>query len=297
MENKGVLIGSIVFVFASFILTIVGLVYESHKAKQMKELALSIKTESKPLEVIAPRDFSIYKTLVGDDGREMIQIPEGPFVVGSKDGDPDEAPEHQAYLSTYYIDKKEVTQGEYDRFTKATKKGKPFIPVFEDDQSKILKPELPAIGMSWTDAEAYCRWAGKRLPTEAEWEKAVRGGSESKRYPWGDRLDRNMANFLADPALKPTHGTTPCRSYPPNDFGLFDMAGNVWEWVHDWYDPRFYGTGSVRNPTGPPLGKLRLLRGGSWLVADVRMLSCSYRHKVPPDSYSYGIGFRVACSR
>jgi formylglycine-generating enzyme required for sulfatase activity len=105
-----------------------------------------------------------------------------------------------------------------------------------------------------------------------------------------------MANFLVDPALKPTHGTTPCRSYPANPYGLFDMSGNVWEWVYDWYDPRYYGTAAARNPTGPPLGYLRLVRGGSWLVADVRMLSCSHRHKVPPDTYSYAIGFRVACT-
>ena len=89
MENRGVLIGSIIFVFASFILTIVGLVYESYKAKQMRLLAESIQTENKPTQVVAPRDFSIYKTLVGDDEREMVQIPEGPFVMGSKDGDPD----------------------------------------------------------------------------------------------------------------------------------------------------------------------------------------------------------------
>src|SRR5690349_10198863 len=106
---------------------------------------------------------------------------------------------------------------------------------------------------------------------------AARRGAESKRYPWGDRLDRNMANFLVDPALKATHGTTPCRSYAANPLGLFDMAGNVWEWVYDWYDARYYGTAGARNPTGPPLGQLRLLRGGSWLVADVRMLSCSHQ--------------------
>ena len=263
MENKGVLIGSIVFVFASFILTIVGLVYESHKAKQMKELALSIKTESKPLEVIAPRDFSIYKTLVGDDGREMIQIPEGPFVVGSKDGDPDEAPEHQAYLSTYYIDKKEVTQGEYDRFTKATKKGKPFIPVFEDDQSKILKPELPAIGMSWTDAEAYCRWAGKRLPTEAEWEKAGRGEGR-RRYPWGDEFGVGRANvdgeedgfkYLAPPGSFEA-GRSP--------YGVYDMTGNVAEWVADTYKEDYYQKAPYQNPPGPEDGQHKVIRGGSW---------------------------------
>jgi sulfatase modifying factor 1 len=263
MENKGVLIGSIVFVFASFILTIVGLVYESYKAKQMRELAASIQTESKPIQVVAPRDFSIYKTLVGDDEREMVQIPEGPFVMGSKDGDPDEAPEHQAYLSTYYIDKKEVTQGEYDRFVKATKRGKPFVPVFEDDQSKILKPELSAIGRSWADAEAYCRWAGKRLPTEAEWEKAGRGEGR-RRYPWGDQFGAGNANvdgeedgfkYLAPPASFES-GRSP--------YGVYDMTGNVAEWVADTYKEDYYQKAPFRNPPGPEEGQHKVIRGGSW---------------------------------
>lgn len=263
MENKGVLIGSIVFVFASFILTIVGLVYESYKAKQVRELAASIKTESLPTQVVAPRDFSIYKTLVGDDEREMVQIPEGPFVMGSKDGDPDEAPEHQAYLSTYYIDKKEVTQGEYDRFIRATKRGKPFIPVFEDDQSKILKPELPAIGMSWADADAYCRWAGKRLPTEAEWEKAGRGEGR-RRYPWGDQFGAGNANvdgeedgfkYLAPPGSFEA-GRSP--------YGAYDMTGNVAEWVADTYKEDYYQKAPYRNPVGPEEGQHKVIRGGSW---------------------------------
>nr|MBI3613685.1 SUMF1/EgtB/PvdO family nonheme iron enzyme [Nitrospirota bacterium] len=101
---------------------IVALVYESYRAKQQRLLVESIVVESKPVAQAAPRDYSIYKTTVGDDGREMVQIPEGPFTMGSKDGDPDEAPEHQVYLVTYYMDKKEVTQAEYERFVKMTKR-------------------------------------------------------------------------------------------------------------------------------------------------------------------------------
>jgi formylglycine-generating enzyme len=170
-----------------------------------------------------------------------------------------------------------------------------------DSEPPADKVDHPVTLVRYEDAVAYCAWLAHatgrdfRLPTEAEWEKAARGGTEGKRYPWGDRLDPNMANFLTDPSLKPSHGTTPCRAYPANAYGLFDMAGNVWEWVHDWYDPRFYSMPN-RSLRGPLQGHLRLMRGGSWLVADLRMLSCSYRHKVPPDTYSYGVGFRVVCS-
>lgn len=263
MENKGVLIGSIIFVFASFILMIVGLVYESYRAKQQRALVESIVTESKPVVAEAPRDFSMYKTLAGDEGREMVQIPEGPFTMGSKGDDPDEAPEHQVYLTTYYIDRKEVTQGEYERFVKMTKRGKPFIPVFEDDQSKILKPELPAMGMSWADAEAYCKWAGKRLPTEAEWEKAGRGEGK-RRYPWGDDFGSGHANVDGDEDgfkyLAPPGSFESGRS----PYGLYDMTGNVAEWVADTYGEHYYQKTPYRDPQGPEDGQHKIIRGGSW---------------------------------
>jgi formylglycine-generating enzyme required for sulfatase activity len=164
----------------------------------------------------------------------------------------------------------------------------------------------PVTQVAYEDAEAYAAWTGKELPTEAEWEFAARGGLEGTAFTWGDEhfpKGKAMANTWQgefpweNTVLDGYEGTSPVQTFPPNGYGLFDMAGNVWEWVADWYDARYYAAGAARNPAGPSRGHLRLVRGGSWLVADVRMLSCSHRHKVPPDTYSYAIGFRVACSK
>ena len=263
MENKNVLIGSIIFVFASFALMIGLLVHESYKVKKQRELLVSVKTERRPAAAVAVRDFSMYKILMGDEGREMVQIPEGPFTMGSSEGDPDEVPEHQVYLKTFYMDKKEVTQAEYDRFLRMTKRQKPGFPVFEDDQAKILKPELPVIGVSWSDADAYCKWAGKRLPTEAEWEKAGRGEGK-RRYAWGDEFVPGHANvdgredgfqYLAPP------GTLEAGRSP---YGVYDMTGNVAEWVADSYDETYYKKTPYRDPPGPEEADLKVIRGGSW---------------------------------
>jgi formylglycine-generating enzyme required for sulfatase activity len=246
--------------------------------------------------------------------------------MGSADGEDDERPPRRVYLDEFLISTKPVSNGEYADFVRATGHRAPAIydlPIVVTAGGRERERTFRAVGqpyvwleaepapdrlhhpvtlVRWEDATAYCAWlAGAtgrdvRLPTEAEWEKAARGGLEARRYPWGDRLDRNMANFLTDPTLKALHGTSRCGSYPANGYGLYDVAGNVWEWVHDWYDPHYYSAAPFENPSGPPAGQLRLVRGGSWLVADVRMLSCSHRHKVPPDTYSYGIGFRIACS-
>lgn len=257
---------------------------------------------------------------------ELALIPAGEFAMGSDDAEDDEKPAHRVHVDDFLIAVQPVTQAEYSRFVRETGHRPPAIYelplvvtvggrdrersfraagqsyVWSESAPPPERGDHPVTLVRWEDAVAYCAWLSTattrslRLPTEAEWEKAARGGLESKRYPWGDRLDRNLANFLTDPSLKAIQGTTPCRSFPPNAYGLFDMTGNVWEWVHDWYDGSYYANSPVRNPQGPRAGHLRVIRGGSWLVADSRMLSCSHRHRVPPDTYSYGIGFRVACS-
>jgi len=256
---------------------------------------------------------------------ELALIPAGEFLMGSDDGEEDERPAHRLRVEEFFMSVSPVTHEDYARFVRETGHRPPAVYelplvvtaggaererafraasqpyVWLDHGPPAGKAHHPVTLVRYEDAVAYCAWLatatgrGFRLPTEAEWEKAARGGVDGRRYPWGERLDRNMANFLADPSAKSAHGTTACRSYPPNGYGLFDMTGNVWEWVHDWYDARYYAVPD-RSQMGPRQGHLRVLRGGSWLVADVRMLSCSHRHKVPPDTYSYGIGFRVACS-
>jgi formylglycine-generating enzyme required for sulfatase activity len=256
---------------------------------------------------------------------ELALIPPGEFVMGSADSHDDERPAHRVRLDEFLISARPITNAEYARFVREANHRQPAIHelplvvaaggrererifretgeayAWPDDEPPADRLLHPVTLVRWDDAAAYCAWLSSetgravRLPTEAEWEKAARGGVDGRRYPWGDRIDRNLANFLTDPALKSSRGTTACGSYPPNGYGLYDMTGNVWEWVQDWYSPHYYSSSPVDNPPGPPSGQMRLVRGGSWLVADVRMLACAYRHKIPPDTYSYGIGFRVVC--
>jgi formylglycine-generating enzyme required for sulfatase activity len=162
------------------------------------------------------------------------------------------------------------------------------------------RDDHPVVLVAFDDAREYCRWlsreAGRpfRLPTEAEWEKAARGGLQRNRYPWGEALDPSLANFTPYPQARPTGGTVPVRALPPNAFGLYGMAGNAWQWVADWYRSDYYAVSDARNPTGPATGTLRLVRGGAWTNHEERYLRCASRHPVPPDTYSYSVGFRVA---
>lgn len=232
------------------------------------------------------------------DGSLLVRVPAGPFLMGSEEGAPAERPAHRVVLGAYYIGKYLVTNAQYERFVKDTGHRVPYLddPRAQsenwDRESRTYPPgraRHPVVLVSWHDAQAYCAWAGGRLPTEAEWEKAARGGLEGKRYPWGDEIHPGLANYDTQ------SGTTPVGTYPPNGYGLYDMAGNVWEWVADWYDAHYYSTSPVENPQGPQTGTVRVLRGGAWLLF-AQFCRVAYRFRNSPDFRFPLIGFRLARS-
>ncbi|MCA1583772.1 MAG: formylglycine-generating enzyme family protein [Acidobacteria bacterium] len=253
----------------------------------------------------------------------FVRVPAGEFTMGADDGDEDERPAHRVFVDAFHLAIHPITNDQYADFVRQRPHPVPALrelprvvtpaqePAFRElagayawRGGKMPKERgrHPVTLVAYTDAAMYCRWLGEqigqpvRLATEAEWERAARGGVDGRHYPWGDDIDPSRANFLPEPALKRHRGTRPVGSYPSNAFDLSDMVGNVWEWVADWYRPDAYRNGDQRNPRGPSIGRLRLVRGGSWVTHDVRQLRCAHRHEVPVDTYAYSIGFRVAYS-
>jgi sulfatase modifying factor 1 len=149
-------------------------------------------------------------------------------------------------------------------------------------------PDHPVVGVSQFDASQYADWAGKRLPTEAEWEYAARGGLEFIDFPFGEKADHSLARFNDPEAEK---GPVPVGSYEPNGFGLYDMSGNVWEWVEDWFDPGYYSESPVDHPKGPPTGTFRVLRGGGWHSGQ-GCISVRHRCALPQHWVDFAGGFR-----
>lgn len=237
---------------------------------------------------------SVQKTKIGKDGAPMVLIPAGEFQMGSNDGYDDEKPVHKVYLDAFYMDVYEVTNAQYKKFMDATGHKTPAC--WNDPEYNA--PDQPVVSVSWDDAKAYCDWAGKRLPTEAEWEKAARGGLMGKTFPWGDNPTHDDANYLYTGGKDRWEYTTaPVGSFAPNGYGLYDMAGNVSEWGADLYGKDYYTVSPMRNPTGPGWGKsyLRVLRGGSYGDGpfDLRV-ACRYcyTHRMFPDHGHHSVGFR-----
>lgn len=230
----------------------------------------------------------------------MVPVPAGWFLMGSDPGldrvaGPQEQPRRRVYLDAFEIDQYEVSNAHYLRFVLATKA--PVPPYWKADPFPDKMAPHPVIGVSWREADAYCRWAGKRLPTEAEWEKAARG-TDGRLYPWGNELPGWLRTNIAHPGSK--RGIR----YPPlanvnryergvSPYGVYQMAGNVAEWVADWFDSEYYRHGPSENPKGPDHGEDKVFRGGSW-NEDPEVARSAGRGSYPPDYRSYLIGFRCA---
>jgi formylglycine-generating enzyme required for sulfatase activity len=274
------------------------------------------------------------------DSMTMVYIPAGESEMGSSFLEsivftksklflfPDQRPKHRVYLDAYWIDRTEVTVGMFKRFVAATGYrtnaergdwGKPWTEGPKETEwpmtpgtdwlhpqgpGSTAEDDHPVTQVSWQDAMAYCEWAGGRLPTEAQWEKAARG-TDGRRFPWGDDFCGDFLNYCdtrcpverwRDPDFDDGYShTAPVGSYPEgaSPYGVLDMAGNVWEWVFDWYDKDYYSVSQYRNPAGPDAGNVRAMRGGAWYDGEPEgWVNCVVRHQNPSYDRYEDVGFR-----
>jgi len=242
----------------------------------------------------------------------MVRIPTGCFDMGDSfaEGDGDELPVHNVCISGFEMDVYEVTNAYYAACVADGGCTPPPAASSYSRPSYYGEPaydDFPVLRVSWYQAEAYCFWAGKRLPTEAEWEFAARGGLAGKRYPWGDSITCADACHERGFSWQPCYGychsgmcdndTHPVGIYAPNGYGLYDMAGNVWEWVNDWYQAGYYAVSPVNDPPGPASGTERVLRGGAWSwFADGQRVAFRDSDQPLPFYASHNVGFRCARS-
>lgn len=208
----------------------------------------------------------------------FVLVESGGFRMGWPDGLPGERPAHDVWVDAFLIADRPVSNAEFAPYLAATGA---MPPPFWDDP-RFSGPRQPVVGLSWSDATAFAAWAGARLPTEAEWEKAARGGLGDARFPWGEA--RPTARFAAPPELPAT---------PPNPFGLTDLSGVCHEWCADWYDEGYYARSPARNPRGPAESTRRVSRGGAWRHADP-WSPVAHRSSLPPDLRYSDYGLRLA---
>lgn len=240
------------------------------------------------------------KSITGKDGALMVLVPAGEFMMGSGPEGSSikfsyeryERPAHPVYLDAYYIDQYEVTTAQYEKFFRATKRSRP---KFWSDNVLPQHGKKPVVGVDWSDANAYCVWAGKRLPTEAEWEKSARG-TDQRPYPWGEAVPTDYrANFEHCCDFKDYGAVTDVDSFEQDKspYGVYNLAGNVSEWVADWFGEDFYRASPARNPKGPSSGDWRVIRGGSRFGGPVTVRS-AYREMRVSSRRDNDIGFRCA---
>jgi formylglycine-generating enzyme len=223
----------------------------------------------------------------------LVYIPAGRFLIGSEDGQDNERPVHRVWVDEFMLAACQVTNAEYAHFLDATGTE---APRFWHDPN-FNHPQQPVVAVSWFEAVNYCEWLGHvtgrhfRLPTEAEWERAARGGIENKLFPWGDAPPESLPDY----ERRWKNGPEPVTRYAPNPFGLYDICENVHEWCSDWYQADYYSISPERNPPGPETGQRRASRGGSWRH-HIKVTRCAARSSIPPEFQYADYGFRVACT-
>lgn len=259
--------------------TMVGPVYATH---------MSEGTDRSPRGASPARE----QVAIGKDGVPAALVPAGEFEMGSLAGLPDEKPVHRLQLDAYYMDQYEVTTALYAKFLEATGQKEPDR---WNEVSVARDAKRPVVGVDWQDADAYCRWAGKRLPTEAEWEKAARG-RDKRSYPWGDQSPNGLLssyNWTSRRFWEGYETLSPVGSYEAGKsaYGIYDLAGNVGEWVADWYDEQYYSHSPEANPAGPSIGDRKVVRGGAWLNEPMDMRSAK-RYRYLPTFRNVNVGFR-----
>ncbi len=225
----------------------------------------------------------------------LVRIPASSFLMGSDSGQDCERPIHRVSIDEFLLAATQVTNAEYECFLRATSASPP--PFWQD--ANFNHPQQPVAGVSWHEAIEYCAWltaqSGRtfRLPIEAEWECAARGGLEQKQFPWGNEPPQSLPNY----STRWQTGPEPMAQYAPNPFGLYDIGDNVHEWCSDWYDPNYYAISPDRNPNGPEQCSMqpprKSSRGGSWRH-HIKVSRCSARSSIPPEFHYADYGFRVA---
>jgi len=228
----------------------------------------------------------------------LVPIPAGWFLMGCDSGQDNEKPVHRVWIDEFLLAVRQVTHADYDRFLRDTASIALPPPFWSDPAFNHLRQ--PVVGVSWHEAIRYCEWLSAstgrnfRLPTEAEWERAARGGLEEALYPWGDEPPQSRPGYDDRCAGHWKTGPEPVGGGEPNAYGLYNMCDNVHEWCRDWFAADYYAFSPERNPRGPETGERRASRGGSWRH-HIKMSRCAARSSIPPEFKYADYGFRVAC--